>query len=89
MADRKLGDPDLGAWVKLLSHTLSPLLYVFSSFCAFADRMSVHPYAPAAPVLLCFALLLSATFLPLWSQNDGFYDEMESIGQSEWNQKKG
>lgn len=26
---------------------------------------------------------------PLWVQNDGFYDEMESIGQSEWNQEKG
>ncbi|CAM9201411.1 unnamed protein product [Ectocarpus sp. 8 AP-2014] len=22
-------------------------------------------------------------------ENDGFYDEMESIGQSEWNQQKG
>ena len=32
---------------------------------------------------------LCAAFMERCLQNDGFYDEMESIGQSEWKQKKG
>lgn len=35
----------------------------------------------------CTTALVLLRLFPM-TQNDGFYDEMESIGQSEWNQKK-
>lgn len=48
--------------------------------------------------LVCYLLSFDVVLLQLrialcdatrfTSKNDGFYDEMESIGQSEWNQKK-
>lgn len=38
---------------------------------------------------ICFQYTASPFSVSNLLQNDGFYDEMESIGQSEWNQKKG